>query len=164
MAKKIRVFVYGTLKSSRTNNAALEGSTFVGRATITGKYAFTDLGWFPGVIEGDFPEREIGGEVWEVDMDTLNTLDCIEGHPSFYCRKKVVTSLGVRAFCYMLPSGYETRKPVTSLFWNENEAEQAWLRNRNEAATRRRGRVHKAGGPRQSPSRDRTAGACDADG
>lgn len=135
MAKKLRVFVYGTLKSGRSNHSAVEGNKFLGRATVTGPYAFVSLGWYPAIIEvPELPVREIGGEVWEIDHDTLATLDMIEGHPSYYERRKVLTSLGVKAWCYFLPADLKPRPLVDTLFWNQVPDETAWAEARNEAA------------------------------
>lgn len=136
MAKKLRVFVYGTLKNGRTNHGAVSGSKPLGRATIKGSFRFVSLGWFPGIVENEqCLEREIGGEVYEIDHDTLATLDMIEGHPSFYERRKVYTSLGCKAWCYFLPGDYVDRPKVDELFWNENDAEKEWADGRaSEAA------------------------------
>jgi gamma-glutamylaminecyclotransferase len=139
MAKKIRVFVYGTLKRGRANNGALEGGTnkFLGLAFITGAYKFVDLGWYPGVIRGEvLPERKIGGEVWEIDLDTLNTLDNIEGHPHFYERIRVPTSLGSHAWVYTLPHTmkYGDKEAVPGLFWKPSDVEEAFANERVQAA------------------------------
>jgi gamma-glutamylcyclotransferase (GGCT)/AIG2-like uncharacterized protein YtfP len=135
MAKKLRVFVYGTLKHGRTNHGAVEGNTSIGRATIRGKYRFVNLGWYPGVVASDTEsEREIGGEVYEIDPDTLATLDMIEGHPSFYERRKVFTSLGCKAWCYFLSDEYLGRPEVTDLFWNQTDSETLWHEAREDAA------------------------------
>ena len=135
MAKKLRVFVYGTLKSGRTNHGAVDGSILLGRATIKGPFRFVNLGWYPGIVENEqVLEREIGGEVYEIDHDTLATLDMIEGHPSFYERRKVQTSLGCKAWCYFLPNEYVDRPKVESLFWNQDEDEEEWSTGRASAA------------------------------
>lgn len=135
MAKKLRVFVYGTLKSGRTNHPAVEGSVFLGRATIKGPYALINLGWYPAIVENEqLVEREIGGEVYEIDHDTLATLDMIEGHPSYYERVKAMTSLGCKAWVYRLTgSEYLNRSRVTDLFWDMNADERAWEGERESA-------------------------------
>lgn len=134
MAKKIRVFVYGTLKKGFGNHRVLEGAKDLGRATIKGNYTLVDLGWYPAVVNAPkAEEREIGGEVYEIDHDTLATCDMIEGHPSYYTRQKVMTSLGVTAWVYMLPESYAGRANVGSLFWEQSEAEEAWGREREVA-------------------------------
>jgi len=135
MAKKIRVFAYGTLKSGHGNNVVFDGGAckYLGRATIAGPYKFVDLGWYPAVVKLENLEGQsiIGGEVYEVDHDTLATCDMIEGHPVYYCREKVMTSLGSKAWVYMLPEPYATRKPVVTPFWEQTPEEEAWC---NDAA------------------------------
>ena len=136
MAKKLRVFVYGTLKAGRSNHGALEGSVYLGRATIKGPFALVDLGWYPAVVK--LPEgatvREIGGEVYEIDGDTLSTLDMIEGHPSYYQREKIMTSLGSKAWCYFLDESHANRPRIGDLFWSQTSNEAAWAEERNAAA------------------------------
>jgi gamma-glutamylaminecyclotransferase len=131
VSKAIRVFVYGTLKEGYGNHRALAGSKALGRAVIAGKYSLVDMGWYPGVLDHSadsaFPERRIGGEVYEIDDDTLNTLDMIEGHPSFYCREKVRTPYG-KAWAYLLPPrGREHHNKVETTFWRQTDEEAAWL-------------------------------------
>lgn len=135
MAKTIRVFVYGTLKQGYGNHSALEGSKFLGRATVTAPLKLVDLGWYPGLVRtrSEVPAT-IGGEVYEIDSDTLATLDLIEGHPSFYCREKLRTSLNLNAWAYLLPEGYAERIAVSTPFWKQTEEEEAWLNERNQAA------------------------------
>ena len=103
-----KVFVYGTLKSGgdiRGLNQFGDGASIVGKAKTTyPDYEMIDLGAFPGVLEGG--ENYIEGEVWEVDADTLNQLDAIEGYSGkpeedFYGRIVVVTDQG-KAFMYVL--------------------------------------------------------------
>lgn len=90
------VFVYGTLKSGYGNNRSLlSNATLVGDATTTdgcyGLYAISDSDAFPIMTEG---EGDVRGEVWFVTDEELEDLDRLEGHPSFYTRVKVNTTLG----------------------------------------------------------------------
>lgn len=118
-----RVFVYGSLKRGFWNNAALEGQKFLGITHVIGQYEFVDLGAYPGVVRDVQEVRSIGGEVWEVDSDTLTTLDAIEGHPVYYKRQKVDTPLG-RAWMYTLPEEYRHReRKVEGMFWSPSNEE-----------------------------------------
>ena len=89
------VFVYGTLKSKNKIRGLdqFPGAEFVSAAITTDRiYTMYDMGAFPAVTEhGD---RNIVGEVWNVDGDTFDQLDAIEGYPTFYTRKEVHTSAG----------------------------------------------------------------------
>lgn len=135
MAKKIRVFVYGTLKQGYGNHSALEGATFLGRATVTAPVRLVDLGWYPGLVRTrDEVRTTVGGEVYEIDNDTLATLDLIEGHPSFYCRERLPTSLGLSAWTYLLPEGYSERAAVATPFWKQTSEEEAWYNEHHQAA------------------------------
>jgi gamma-glutamylaminecyclotransferase len=97
--------VYGSLKRGQINDRALAEAEFLGRCYLEGKYRMLDLGWFPAVVEhnrSSIAAARVYGEVYLVDEDTLYTLDCIEGHPSFYARRKVDTPFK-KAWCYFLP-------------------------------------------------------------
>ena len=136
MSKKLRVFVYGTLKSEQANHRVLQDAEFIGRATIKGAYRLVDLGWYPAVVRMPSTEqdREIGGEVYEIDSDLLQTLDMIEGHPHYYRREKVHTSLDRRAWVYTLPPDYGQREAVPTTFWRQSEAEEAWVHENTRVA------------------------------
>lgn len=98
-----KVFVYGTLKTGgalRGMDTISEESVLVGRAkTEYPDYDMIDLGSFPGVVSGT---KFIQGEVWEVNEETFQVLDQIEGYPDFYDRKLVHTTEG-KAWMYYLP-------------------------------------------------------------
>lgn len=102
-----KVFVYGTLKagdSMRGIDRISPNAVIVGKAVTTyPDYDMIDLGAFPGAVDGN---RHIGGEVWEVDEDTFQLLDQIEGFPDFYNRKIVDTSQG-KAWMYYLENSAE---------------------------------------------------------
>lgn len=127
----IRVFVYGSLKQGHCNHPALESAKFLGRCFLEGTYTMVDLGWYPAVVDHGARDTNsrIFGEVYLVDEDTLYTLDCIEGHPSFYKRQKVETPFK-KAWCYFLPQGYLERdlELVGDGLWQPNDAEQEWAR------------------------------------
>lgn len=122
-----KVFVYGTLKREFGNNCAIEDGEFLGLATITGPYGFVNLGWYPAVakLPDDGPVRQIGGEVWEIESNLLDQCDMIEGHPSYYRREKVETTLG-KAWVYMLPAQYADAELVETLFWRQSQEENEW--------------------------------------
>lgn len=131
MEQRILVFVYGTLKRGRGNHRLLARSPRLGREVIAGPYFFAHLGGFPGVVklpQGQGTTRLIGGEVYEVDAETLGHLDGLEGHPNFYCRELVRTRFG-DAWVYLLPptSRYLQMQEVTTPFWLQNDEESQWF-------------------------------------
>jgi gamma-glutamylcyclotransferase (GGCT)/AIG2-like uncharacterized protein YtfP len=124
----IRVMVYGTLKKGHPNFRALENAEFLGRCYLEGNYAMLDLGWFPAIVHHnrtDLGARRVYGEVYRVDEDTLYTLDCIEGHPTFYQRQKVETPFK-KAWCYFLPESELDREhePVDTGMWRPSDEEK----------------------------------------
>ena len=99
----MNVLVYGTLKRGGALNRALSSSTFLGEETTPPEYTMAKLGWFPGVRrEGDTP---IQGEVFEIDDETLQQLDRVEGYPTLYTRELIDTSFG-RAWIYLYNSEF----------------------------------------------------------
>ena len=108
LGNKTRVFVYGTLKQGHGNHeyylAGNDGVEYLGRCYITGDFTMYSNGAFPMVVKGDNPEalNHIVGEVYEVDEDTLDALDALEGHPEWYCREKVLTPWK-KAWVYIMP-------------------------------------------------------------
>jgi len=75
-----KVFVYGSLLSGFSNHGLLKTATFLGPAKTPKGFAMLDLGYFPGVIPSDIHETPIFGEVYEVDDETLQRLDRLEGY------------------------------------------------------------------------------------
>lgn len=71
----MKVFVYGTLLKGMEREAMLADSEFLGSATITAN--LFDLGWYPGVTEGN---STVFGELYRIDQETLDYLDMIEGY------------------------------------------------------------------------------------
>jgi len=107
-----KVFVYGTLKSGgelRGLDRFGDGATIVGKAkTVYPDYEMADLGAFPGVfLNGEY---HIEGEVWEVDDDTMDDLDAIEGYPDFYDRQLTHTTEGKAWMYYLAGDTYKSYK------------------------------------------------------
>ena|SRR5690606_22055468 len=128
-----RVFVYGTLKRGHGNNRLLAHATLVGRYVTQLPLLFKCLGGFPGLVrtreyEPAPPPREVGGEVWEVNDEQLESLDWLEGHPSFYERQRIRVA-GEEVWTYILPPDhrYMTLPDVETPFWRQTEAEAEYL-------------------------------------
>lgn len=85
----MKVAVYGSLKSGRGNSHILNGSEFLGTGVLNGFDMYKVCTAFPCILPG-------GGncvvEVYEVDSDTLDRLDCLEG----YCEDSLESSLYLR--------------------------------------------------------------------
>lgn len=99
---KIRIFVYGTLKKGRANNAVLRqsGAEFLGYDKVTIEGSFVDMGHFPAIIkhdEGGSVENPdpttIFGEVWFGSQEIIKSCDVLEGYPLFFGRTKMWTDI-----------------------------------------------------------------------
>ena len=136
----IRVFVYGTLKQGHGNHRAYfddnDGVEFLGRHLFHGSYVMHNLGYFPCVSKMDAGsirhDNRIMGEVYRVDSGTLDSLDCLEGHPEWYCREQIDTPWK-RAWCYFMPVGHtlapgnDSNNIIESGCWNASAEELEWI-------------------------------------
>ena len=101
--EKIYVFVYGTLRKGYWNHSLLENSKFLGKAITKEKYSLFADG-IPYVVK--IPKTQIIGELYEVDKETLERLDRLEGHPDFYKREEIEVLLDekpMKAWIYFYP-------------------------------------------------------------
>ena len=131
-SKGIRVFVYGTLKSGHGNwECYLEGNDdaqLLGRCYIKGNYGLCDLGFFPCAVKtDDGVERHIVGEVYRVGSETLDALDCLEGHPNWYKREHVDTPWK-KAWCYFMPEHNNASQLIEEGIWQPTDAELLWYK------------------------------------
>ena len=116
----IKVFVYGSLKQGFGNHGCLRGSDYVGTDTLTGDYKMVSLGGFPGVTHSD-GEHTIHGEVYNVDLDGLAALDCLEGNGSFYTRARLRLDSDTECWVYLLPyDEYGHMDPILTGVWEES--------------------------------------------
>lgn len=111
-----KVFVYGSLKKGYGNHGVLSHShaTLLQEDATSPIYDMIGMGGFPGVLPDG--ATSILGEVYEVDC--LEALDGLEGHPTFYKREVVTLSSGIEAWIYILQRelGYRANIIATG-FW-----------------------------------------------
>lgn len=106
MSKKHLVAVYGSLRQGFGNHRLLEGSDFLGTEVTQPEWKMFNLGAFPAVCGGG--DTPLTLELYEVDDATFESLDILEGHPDFYCRRKIATSQG-NAWMYTIESMRDDR-------------------------------------------------------
>jgi len=113
----MKVFVYGTLMSGLQREEALFNSQFLGTGHIDGN--LYDLGNYPGLKDG---HSKIFGELYEINLPTLEYLDQIEGYfvdqpeKSLYIRRAITVkketdkeSYIAETYFYNLPIDESTR-------------------------------------------------------
>lgn len=90
---KQNVFVYGTLKRGFLRHSAIEHCKYIGDFETEPNYSLFEVesaSPFPALIEVEPGEGvSVSGEVYEVDEETMITLDQIECAPYLYKRGKV---------------------------------------------------------------------------
>lgn len=122
-----RVFVYGTLLRGEGNHGLLASARFIGAAKTRPEFSFHDLGGCPGLI-ADLPpplsQQAVTGEVYEVTVFTLRTLDRLEGHPTFYQRKPIELASGALVMTYILPLQFANRPVIISGCWRTHKKAQ----------------------------------------
>jgi len=117
----IRVGVYGSLRSGFHNHCLLEDGSVerLGMTTVSAELGFgmVSLGSFPAVHRTDDAATELTLEVYTVDEDVLHSLDCLEGHPSWYKREKVKTADFKNVWVYVMQDDVSGHAPVTTGDW-----------------------------------------------
>jgi gamma-glutamylcyclotransferase (GGCT)/AIG2-like uncharacterized protein YtfP len=126
-----RVFVYGTLMSGgRLNTYGMEGATFVRPATMRGTLWSVGQG-FPAFTDNDPFDGVVHGELWDVDFDTLQRLDGIEGfrrhqpEHSMYLRVIRRTLFGEPVWVYLWNGDTDRLQLIESGCWRTHEEERA---------------------------------------
>lgn len=115
------VAVYGTLKAGNSNYSLMEdsGARHVVTTVTKNRYQMFD-GGFPMVSKAA-PETPVHVEVYEVD--TLQQLDWLEGHPDHFCRERVeVVGHEEHPWMYFGPEYHGRAETVKDGNWQENES------------------------------------------
>ena len=84
----IKVFVYGSLLSGLSNNRVLGDSVMIEETTMAIAAKMVSLGSYPALVHGS-EISGIKGEIYDVDEQTFQSLDYLEGHPTFYERSLI---------------------------------------------------------------------------
>jgi gamma-glutamylcyclotransferase (GGCT)/AIG2-like uncharacterized protein YtfP len=99
------VFVYGSLKKNFHNNDLIinnPNNKFLGNARTEFNFDLINLGSFPGMIKGN---NSVEGEIYQVDILTLEDLDYLESNGKFYQREEINildNKHANKAWCYIL--------------------------------------------------------------
>src|SRR5512133_2641098 len=112
------VFVYGTLLSGEPNHRLLSRAKRLGEVKTLPLFELRSLGAFPGLIA--LGNTAVLGELYEVDVETLRSLDALEGHPSFYRRACIALDSGALVEAYLLrPSQVRHMPVIVSGSWRQ---------------------------------------------
>ena len=120
---KIRVFAYGTLQRGEYNHRIIRGATYVGEARTAPHFTLYDLGPFPALVAAG--STAVLGEVYELDTETLDRLDQLEGTPRFYRRVTVELDDGAVAEAYVQRlDQVQGRSKIASGSWRDHRKER----------------------------------------
>jgi len=129
--KKYLVGVYGSLRSGMSNHQYyLSNSEYKGIFSTEPEYTLHSLSYYPGLkLNGN---TSVVMEVYEVDEETLNTLNRLEGYrpnekSTFYDRIEINTPWG-KAFTYIYVNELSKDSIVESGDWCEyKNKEKSWF-------------------------------------
>ena len=120
--EKFNIAVYGSLRNGLHNHSLIKDEKFLGMFETTPAFEMYSLGSYPGLkTDGSTP---ILMEVYEVDADTLESVDALEGysenseHNNFYDRIKISTPFG-DAYTYIYVPSVTDADRVESGDWAE---------------------------------------------
>lgn len=115
-----QVFVYGTLMKDEGNYHFLRNSSFIEAAIIKG-YDMYNVGYFPAIIPG---ENIVIGELYEVPITDMPSIDMLEGEGSLYIRKCEIAqgTSGEKTLAYI----YEYAQDVSDLEQISSWKEYVW--------------------------------------
>lgn len=98
------VAVYGSLRKGLHNHRVLGDSKLITTGLVKG-FGMYSLGAYPALSLQCPIKTDVVVEVYEVVGGTMNSLDMLEGYPSFYTRKLCVietTNGDVEAWVYFI--------------------------------------------------------------
>ncbi len=72
------------MKNCYNHEHYLSGQKYLGRAVLPG-FALYKLGSFPGIIPAE--GKRVRGEVYEINLEVLERLDCLEDNGGLYTRQ-----------------------------------------------------------------------------
>ena len=110
------VFVYGTLRRGGSNNFRMDGSMWMGAASVNGHLYEVD--WYPGLVLDD-SGAEVIGDLYEVPADKLDALDEFEGSEYKRVRTMVQTAedKAMSAWVWEWDRGIEGLSQIASGDW-----------------------------------------------
>lgn len=102
----MKIFVYGTLMKGEFNHSILSSPhvNYLKNGITKRNYTLYNLGAFPGMVANG--SNSVVGEIYEVDDFTINMLDGLESHPTFYKRTKIELQGGEKVQTYILNESY----------------------------------------------------------
>jgi gamma-glutamylaminecyclotransferase len=98
------LFVYGSLRRGFPNHYILENSVYIGEFSTTDGYIMigTRSKVFPYIIKDsivdDATPTQIVGELYDVEPNTINRIDELEGHPHTYNRQLITVTNNTDVF------------------------------------------------------------------
>jgi len=122
MAETIKLMVYGSLKSGKQANDRLNKAKFVKAVKTKPEFLLLKLGWYPGIIKAraGVEGRSIQGEVYEVPVTEIASLDRYEGAPSLFKMETIALEDGEEVNCYLYNREVKDEEIPTMLVESNN--------------------------------------------
>jgi gamma-glutamylaminecyclotransferase len=118
------VFCYGSLMKGEYNHRFLEHARFVGTGVTHPIFELVDFGAYSAMVIGGM--TAIHGEVYAVDDGTLERLDRLEGHPSYYERTRIILQDSLEVWVYLMRDEIVGARPrIASGIWKKKK--RAWI-------------------------------------
>lgn len=108
------VAVYGSLRKGLHNHHLLKQADYLGMDYVPNFDMFS-MGGFP-YLKPSSTDKVTTIEVYSVTDSEFARLDCLEGYPHFYDRKKISTKYG-DAWIYFIDNPNPSQLEVTSRDW-----------------------------------------------
>jgi gamma-glutamylcyclotransferase (GGCT)/AIG2-like uncharacterized protein YtfP len=99
--KTAKLFVYGTLMRGEHNHSILGNSVYIKKGKTKPEFSLYSFGSFPALVNDG--KDNVKGEVYYVSSSTIDVVDRLESHPSWYERKTIILEDGESVQAYVMP-------------------------------------------------------------
>ncbi len=95
------LFAYSSLLRGERDHDLMHRATLLQKTTTQPGFRLVDLGPYGAMITGG--DKEVVGELWEVDRETLRAIDVRKEVPVLFERTQITTHDGTEAEAFVMP-------------------------------------------------------------
>jgi len=111
-----KIAVYGTLRKGFGNHRIIKDAEMLWKGEVEIPFEMISLGGFPGLIPSQ-EVKTISMEVYSVNDDEYESVECLEGYPDFYQKAVISTPVGEAEAYVLLNRRYVTYPKVEDGDW-----------------------------------------------